>query len=84
MNVAKIEYDEADLKLFKMDEEGRKYLEYNDKVGGEPIGLTVPFGYPEGVEKMGGVIAVYDECIKQGITWEELLDYKQPPDDAVI
>ena len=84
MNVTKIEYDETDLKLFKMDEEGRKYLEYNDKVGGEPIGLTVPFGYPEGVEKMGGVIAVYDECIKQGITWEELLDYKQPPDDAVI
>ena len=82
--MAKIEYDEADLKLFKMDEEGRKYLEYNDKVGGEPIGLTVPFGYPEGVEKMGGVIAVYDECIKQGITWEELLDYKKPPDDAII
>jgi hypothetical protein len=82
--MGKIEYDEADLKLFKMDEEGRKYLEYNDKVGGEPIGLTVPFGYPEGVEKMGGVIAVYDECIKQGITWEELLDYKQPPDDIVI
>lgn len=82
--MAKIEYDETDIELFKMDEEGRKYLEYNDKVGGEPIGLTVPFGYPEGVEKMGGVIAVYDECIKQGITWEELLGYKQPPDDAVI
>jgi hypothetical protein len=82
--MAKIEYDEADLKLFEMDEEGRKYLEYNDKVGGEPIGLIVPFGYPEGVEKRGGVIAVYDECIKQGITWEELLDYKKPPDDAII
>lgn len=84
MNVAKIEYDEVDIKLFKMDEEGRKYIEYNDKVGGEPIGLIVPFGYPEGVEKMGGVIAVYDECIKQGITWEELLNYKQPPDDVII
>lgn len=82
--MGKIEYDETDIALFNMDEEGRKYLEYNDKVGGEPIGLTVPFGYPEGVEKMGGVIVVYDECIKRGITWEELLDYKQPPDDAVI
>ena len=84
MNVTKIEYNESDIKLFEMDEEGRKYLEYNDKVGGEPIGLIVPFGYPEGVEKMGGVIAVYDECIKQGITWEELLDYKQPPEDAIV
>ena len=79
----KIEYDKSDIELFKMDEEGQKYLEYNDKVGGEPIGLIVPFGYPEGVEKMGGVIAVYDECIKRGITWEELLNFN-PPDDVII
>lgn len=79
----KIEYDAVDLKLFKETEEGRKYLEYNDKVGGEPIGLIVPFGYPEGVEEMGGVIAVYEECIKQGKTWEELLEYN-PPKDAII
>lgn len=82
--MGKIEYDKSDIELFKMDKEGQKYLEYNDKVGGEPIGLIVPFGYPEGVEKMGGVIAVYDECIKRGITWEELLDYKQPPNDAIV
>ena len=81
--MAKIEYDSVDLKYFKETEEGRKYLEYNDKVGGEPIGLMVPFGHPEGVEEMGGVIAVYEECIKQGITWEELLDY-HPPEDAII
>jgi hypothetical protein len=79
----KIEYDSVDLKYFKETEEGRKYLEYNDKVGGEPIGLIVPFGYPDGVEEMGGVIAVYDECIKQGITWEDLLDF-HPPEDAEI
>ena len=79
----KIEYDSVDLKYFNETEEGRKYLEYNDKVGGEPIGLMVPFGYPEGVEEMGGVIAVYEECIKQGITWEDLLDY-HPPEDAMI
>ena len=81
--MARIEYDETDIKLFKMDKEGQKYLEYNDKVGGEPIGLIVPFGYPEGVEEMGGVIAVYDECIKQGKTWEDLLDY-HPPEDVDI
>ena len=79
----KIEYDSVDLKYFNETEEGRKYLEYNDKVGGEPIGLIVPFGYPEGVEEMGGVIAVYEECIKQGITWEDLLDYHSP-EDAIL
>lgn len=79
----KIEYDAVDLKLFNETEEGRKYLEYNDKVGGEPIGLIVPFGYPEGVEEMGGVIAVYEKCIEQGIKWEDLLEY-HPPDDVII
>ena len=81
--MTKIKYDSVDLKYFKETKEGRKYLEYNDKVGGEPIGLIVPFGYPKGVEDMGGVIAVYEECIKQGITWEDLLDY-HPPEDADI
>ena len=81
--MSKIEYDSVDLKYFNETEEGRKYLEYNDKVGGEPIGLIVPFGYPEGVEEMGGVIAVYEHCIKRGITWEDLLDF-HPPKDAEI
>jgi hypothetical protein len=79
----KIEYESWEIKMFNESEEGRKYLEYNDKVGGEPIGLIVPSGYPEGVDEMGGVIAVYDECIKQGITWEELLGYN-PPEDAIL
>lgn len=79
----KIEYDSVDLKYFNQTEEGRKYLEYNDKVGGEPIGLMVPFGYPEGVEEMGGVIAVYEECIKHGKTWEDLLGY-HPPEGAIL
>ncbi len=81
--MAKIEYDSVDLKFFNETEEGRKYLEYNEKVGGEPIGLIVPFGFPHGVEEMGGVIAVYEECIKCGITWEELLEYA-PPHDVEI
>ena len=81
--MSKIEYDSVDLKYFNETEEGRKYLEYNDKVGGEPIGLIIPFGYPDGVEEMGGVIAVYNECIKQGKTWEDLLNY-HPPEDVIL
>lgn len=64
------------IELLKQDEEGKAYLEYYEKIGGEPIGLTVPIGYPEGVQEMGGVIPVYKECIKKGVTWEELLNYK--------
>lgn len=79
----KIKYDESDIRLFNMSAEGKKYLEYNDKVGGEPIGLIAPFGYPEGVEEHGGVISVYDACIKEGITWEEFLNFN-PPDDVIM
>jgi len=79
----KQKYENWETKHFLETDEGRKYLEYNDKVGGEPIGLTVPIGYPHGVEEMGGVIAVYDECIKRRITWESLLDFHFP-EDAVI
>ena len=62
----------------------KKFKEYKKATGGkEPIGLIVPFGYPEGVEEMGGPIAVYDECIKRGVTWEKLLGYN-PPEDAEI
>jgi len=49
----------------------------------EPLGLIVPFGYPEGFEQYGSVTKVYEECIRQGITWEDLLDY-HPPKDAII
>jgi hypothetical protein len=80
----KIEIDDIQKELSQLDEEGRAYLEYNDKVGGEPIGLTVPFGYPEGVDEMGGVIAVYKECIRQNKTWQELLGVNDQIDDDVI
>ena len=63
---------------------GRKYLEYYDAVGGDQLVLTVPYGYPAGVEEMGGTIKVYEECIRRGITWEVLIGYKDPPEDAII
>lgn len=59
--------------LYSDSEEGRAYIAYNHVIGGDRICLEVPVGYPEGVEKQGGTIAVYEKCIRQGITWEELL-----------
>ena len=47
------------------------------------VNKMIPFGYPKGVEEMGGVIAVYEECIKQGKTWEDLLDF-HPPEDVIL
>lgn len=82
--MAKIELSRGQIELFNMDDEGKAYLKYNDLIGGDPIGLTVPFGYPDGVESMGGVVAIYDECIKQGKIWEELLNYKEPLDKVDI
>ena len=68
-------FTEKEKELF-FSKEQLAYLEYKEKIGGEPIGYTVPYGYPSGVEERGGVIAIYKECIKRGITWEELLDYE--------
>ena len=78
--MVKIQYADWEIKSFKESAEGRKYLEYNEKIGGEPIGFIVPFGYPDGVDEMGGVIAVYEKCIEKGVTWEELLEYNLPED----
>lgn len=78
----KKQLEQYEIDILKADEEGRAYLEYNDKVGGEPLGLFVPFGYPPGVEERGGVIAVYKECIQKGVPWETLLNFKM--DDEVL
>jgi hypothetical protein len=80
----KVQYSASELKEFEQTDEGKVYLEYNEAVGGEPLGLTVPFGYPEGVAEKGGVIAVYKECIREGKTWEELLGVDPIPEDADI
>lgn len=80
----KIKMSEDERRMWAEDEVGRAYLEYNDKVGGEPLRLIIPYGYPEGVDEFGGVIAVYKECIKKNVTWEELLNYKKPPSGAIL
>lgn len=60
------------------------FEEYKRVTGGEePLGLMVPFGYPNGVEERGGVDAVYRECIEKKVTWEDLLNF-HPDDNAYI
>lgn len=65
-------------------EQEKAYRQYNEIVGGDPVGLFIPNGYPRGVEEMGGPIKVYEECIRQGITWEKLLNYHEIPLGIVI
>lgn len=72
--MAKIEYTKTDIEIFKLNSIGRAYLEYNDKVGGEPFGSCTGMPDFEVEEKYGGIEGLYEECIKQGKTWEELLN----------
>lgn len=51
-------------------------MRYNELIGGERIGLSVPVGYPHEIQcylEEGHTIAeIYEECIERGITWYEL------------
>lgn len=69
----KVELDEIDIEILNKTEEGRAYLEYNDKIGGERFGLCI--GMPDFhiEERFGGEAGLYRECIKRGVTWQELL-----------
>ena len=70
----KIEYDTEQKELFQLSPVGKAYLEYNDKVGGKPFGYCT--GMPDFniEETYGGIEGLYEECIKQDKTWEELLN----------
>ena len=63
-----------EIKVLNMDDEGRKYLEYNEKVGGKPFGFTTSMPDFHVEERFGGIIGLYNECIKRNIAWEELLN----------
>lgn len=65
------ELDEVDVELMQATEEGRKYLEYHKVFNSKPFAYGV--GMPDIDELFGGIIGLYDECIKQGETWEELI-----------
>lgn len=59
------------IEMYQMDEEGKAYLEYNNKIGGEPFGYSLD-GFSL-VGKFESIPDLYRECIKQSKTWEELL-----------
>ena len=72
--MGKVKYTDVEKEIFNMSATGRAYLEYNEKVGGEPFGNCL--GMPEfNIEnRFGGIVGLYQECIKQGVTWEKLLE----------
>ncbi|WP_164525481.1 hypothetical protein [Siminovitchia acidinfaciens] len=63
--------DEVDIKILKTTQEGRKYIEYHEKFNNIPFAYGV--GMPNIDEMYCGVIGLYDECIKQNTTWQELV-----------
>ena len=69
--MAKIELLPEQIEMYELDEEGKAYLEYNDKVGGEPFGYS--FDGLSLVDKFDSITDLYRECVKQKKTWEELL-----------
>jgi hypothetical protein len=63
--------DKVYIEILQETPEGRKYLEYYEKFKDIPFGYGV--GMPDIDEMFGGVIGLYDECIKQNKTWQELV-----------
>lgn len=65
-----------DREIYEMTEIGRAYLEYNEAVGGEPFGYCD--GMPASIDidkDYGGLPGMYRECVRRGVTWEELLQW---------
>lgn len=64
-----------DKQLLSQSPEGRAYVEYNMRIGGDNLGLEVPWGYPPSVQRYldegHTVKEIYEECIQLGISWEE-------------
>jgi hypothetical protein len=79
--MAKIEYDEVQKKIFSFTPVGRAYMEYNERVGGEPFGYTIGMDVVDIDATYGGLVGLYNECIKQGKTWEEILGISGSSDE---
>jgi hypothetical protein len=69
--MAKVKLLPEEIEMYQLDEEGKAYIEYNEKVGGEPFGYS--FDGLSLVGKFDNITELYKECIKQNKTWEELL-----------
>lgn len=68
--------DQVDKEILRNSPEGRAYVEYNERIGGDNLGLNVPWGYPSRVQKYldegHTVEEIYRECLRKGISWEEM------------
>ncbi len=73
--------DDVDRQIYAMTEEGLTYLEYNRRIGGEPFGFTIGMPIEADPDKYGGIAEMYRECIRLGITWEELLQWSGHSDE---
>lgn len=60
------------------------YIDYNREVGGKPFGFTTGMPLEADPEKYGGIAKMYRECIRRGITWEELLQWNGHSDELNI
>lgn len=83
--MARVKYDKVQEEIFALTPHGRAYLEYNEKVGGEPFGYTTGMSVAVDIDKeYGGLVGMYHECIKQGKTWEELLGTSGVADEIPV
>lgn len=55
--------------------EGRAYIEYNKRIGGDMIKLSAgyPYEIQSCVDEGHTIEEIYEECISAGITWYELI-----------
>ncbi len=72
-----------DRQIHELTASGRAYLEYYRVTGGEAFGYSIgmPVKAMELIEELGGIEAMYKECIRRGICWEELLDWNGHSDE---
>ncbi len=61
----------AEIRMYQNSDEGRAYLEYHAKTGGEP------YGYCIGIPYVDDIIGLYNKCIKEDKTWYEVLGISQ-------
>lgn len=68
--------NKTDKEILSKSPEGAAYVRYNELIGGERIGLSIPVGYPHEIQSYideGHTIkSIYELCIGAGITWYEL------------
>ena len=72
---------DEDERIYSITETGKAYLKYNQAVGGDPFGFTTGMPGSADPQIYGGIPQMYGECIRRGITWEELLQWDGHSDE---